>query len=178
VVGAGGTSYTGANATIQGTFLGASAMLVAITNNSGETVTIQRPEAATDTSATIPIEGLGLSDFTMTSTAQNLASQTAHGIRTAQAEYIYFARQGKGSQRASELVDENSTAHARGITLHLNGSDSDIITQILTREIDDRIDVTSTGMKFTNKNFYITAGDWMLEPKGHIEVNWTLDEAT
>ncbi len=176
-VGAGGTSYTGANVTVAGTWLGASALRLKISNNSGETITIQVPELATDTSQAIPIEGTRLSDNKMTTTDQSISSIGIYGPRMSSFDYPFFANLNKGVNRATDIVNEQSTAHAQGIRLLLSGSDSDLITQMLTRELDDRIAVNSTAFKFSNRPFYITAGEWELE-QGHLITTFTLGDAT
>lgn len=85
----------------------------------------------------------------------------------------------KASDRATEELRHNSTAHPQGLNLVLQGTDSDSITQILTRDMNDRIEINSTAtLHISNQDFYITRGEWSLDPGGHMGVVWTLQEAT
>lgn len=85
----------------------------------------------------------------------------------------------KAGNRATAEIANNSTAHADGIRLSLAGTDSDSITQILTRNMNDRIRVNSTAqLRLSNRDFYITKGEWNLDVNQKIGVTWTLQEAT
>lgn len=178
-VGAGGTSYTSTSVGITGRVLGASAIEIKITNNSAETITIKRPELASDTTIAIPVTGTLMTDTRQTSTAQAPAASIAkYGLRTDQQEYDFISGLGRASQRATDLITNTSTSHMAGIRMGLEASDSDNLTQLLAREIDDRIAVTSTKFALSAKNFYITQGEWELAPGGFLTGVYTLQEAT
>lgn len=178
VVGASNTSYDSSSIAVSGQVIGASALRIKIANNSGETVSIRRPENATDTNSTIPVTGTPMTDKTITSTAQVNGTFARYGVREISQDLRYISGFSKASQRATDLLANNSTSHLSGIKLSVFGSDSDLITQILSREIDDRISLTSTDFHLSAKPFYITAIEGELGSEGVLSATFTLEEAT
>ena len=112
-------------------------------------------------------------------------SITRYGRRDISLEFPFFGGidgasvTAKGQNRADEEIAHNSTAHGHNVQLRLEGSNSTSINAILTREMNDRININSTTIhRLQNINYYITGGNYTMDAGGHLTANWSLEEAT
>ena len=175
LVGASGTSHLGE---INGVLLAGSAMRLTIVNSTAdETVTVNAVEGSSG-QFTLQMRAIHLSDSVLTSTANDTASIARHTRRALEADYIFFDNESKGSSRAQSIIDRFATARADFTRFTLQGSDSNSITQIISREIGDKVRVTSTNLHISNRDYHISAGDWEILPGNGLSVTWSLEQST
>jgi len=190
-VGAGGTTHvsnttSGNHVSVFGRIKGASSMVLTITNNAGEDVNFQAPEITTtdDNSGSelldvCPIKGIVMPNISVESTAVAIGSIDIYGRRNFNVDYPFFEGRSKGIDVAVNIVNNGSTADPTGIRLHMVGSDSNLVLQILSREIGDVIAVNSTHFHLaTNQEYYITGLEGEIAAGGPLQTVWTLQKST
>jgi len=196
IQGASGTTYVAASGSsdiFQTAILGGgSAVRFIVANNTTETVTVNSPTAAgfSGTTQTFPLRVQLHNLANIDRESCDPASITRYGRLSRSIKLPFFGsvdpglttgtnNAGKASDRATAEIAHNSTAHPNGVSLNLSGSDSNSLTQILSRDMNDRIRVNSTAtLRLSNQDFYITRGEWSIDPGGLMGVVWTLQEAT
>ena len=175
LVGASGTSHLGQ---INGVLLAGSAMRLTIVNSTAdETVTINAVEGSSG-QFTLQMRAIHLSDSVITSTANDTASIVRHTRRVFDADYIFFDNESKGSSRAQSIIDRFATARPDFTKFTLKASDSDSITQIISREVGDKVRITSTNLHIANRDYHINAAEWNVSPGNDLSVVWSLEQAT
>lgn len=186
-----GTSYANTQVTITGQPLGASALRLRIANMTGvESVNIKRAELMTtagyeDTNATLHVAGRPLNDLPWTSTASIADSIAAFGRRASAVDLLFTDKVPSAVDRSVNLATFYSTGKADFTKLSVVGSDTLLVEQLLVRGINDRIRVTSTGLKIsTGRDYYITAGEYEMAPGNFAGMGlafsavYSLEEAT
>jgi len=115
-------------------------------------------------------------DETITLTASDATSQTAYQLRILEVDAKLMDDPAQGQDYVNYLVSKWKDPQARISMSIANGSDA-LLTQILARELSDRITVTSARLSMTTQDFYINAMEHSVEQGGNIHrVTWTLSK--
>jgi len=179
-----GTSYSSTQVTVIGQVLGASALKLFVANNTTETINIQRAENAADTQTAFQVAGTALNDGKWGTTAQLSGSIAEFGRRHLTLDLPFVSVVATAVNRSVDIVTRFGAMRADFTKLSIAGTDTTIVEQLLARNINDRIRVTSTNLKITNRDYYITAAEYEIAPGNFAGLGlamaavWTLEEAT
>jgi len=191
----GGTTFGGGGGfdkLVQGEVLGGGSQVrFSIKNDDvgiGVTFTVESPSTAdgyTGPSNTFPLIVRKYAVSAVESISCDDVSIARYGRRAATLDLPFFGGidgvsvTAQAQNRADAEIAHNSTAHGEDVKLKLEGSDSDAITTILSREMNDRVRINSTTIhRLSDVDFYITGGDYTLDAGGHLTATWNLLEAT
>jgi len=157
---------------------GGSAIQITITNNTSETVYAAAPEGDADMLTTLRVGGTGLSDHPITSTGKDATSIAAYGERAIVKDYPFFASRARGLTRATDLVAKYKDPRVDYSRMTVRGFDATLFTQLLTRDIGDKITVNAAQVGVSNQDYHINAAEYTLEPPNDLRVVWTLERST
>ena len=180
-----GTTYD--PATITAFALAAAAMQVTITNTATSAVFITYPPGSADTKTTLYVYGNAPAYAALTTTTDDTASQASFGIRRATKDFNFFTTSSDGERVAAELVSSTFlNPRPTGAKLYIAATDTETRRQILTRELGDKITVTSPELNVTSKVYEIVGIEYSLTPEdgsdtvtyGFLQATWNLDTAS
>lgn len=138
-----------------------------ITNNSGGTAYL----------TTNHLYGRGIYDRgTVTSEARNATSVSINGERVVNFDMDYQDNDEIGQGAANYILLKYGTAFAQARSVRVVATTSTILTQLLVRDISDRVGFVETVTGLSSDSF-INGSEWRILPSGHVEVVWTLAPA-
>lgn len=180
LVGVSGTTYGSSGGLVRssGKVVAGHSIILSIINGTNESVSLNALEGASDTNIAIHIHGQHIPDTVVVSEASDSDSITKHHKRTFTADYIFFNDESKGSSRADSVISRLALARPDFTKFTLEGSDSNSITQILARDLSDKIQITTTGLKIVNRDYLINAAEWNIKANAPLSVVWSLEEST
>ncbi len=161
-----GSSNVAGLCTVTGRVLGHSLMELKFRSLSTDAWRIQAPEGAASTLTTAAIVGSYPVDANAVVSSSNAASITKYGRRVVIADLVYNQSCAIGGSLAADIVTRYATPLPDYSRATIIGSDTVSIPQVLTLDIGDMIEVTVARLGVASVNYFITAGEWTMNPDG------------
>lgn len=146
-----GTDET-SNVSIVTTFFGQSVRMV-VTNSAG--VRIYLIPGTSDPNETLRIRATEYDDTELVAESSDSTSKTKHGDRSIEVETLYVGNVNTLKAYADWLKDRFKDPHQDNLVMELLGSTDALITQILARELSDRVTLTSAHLGISSVDFFI-----------------------
>lgn len=162
---------TGANVT--------SSLSVTVTSGSaGAQFVLTNGTAATMYVTQLQLRGKGVYDHGTTQhQARNTTSITSYGERVVSLDMSYQDNDEVGQGAADYLLAKFKDPLAQVRTITVLGNTAAKLTQLLTRDISDRLTISET-LTGVSGSFYINAVELRVLPSGYLEGTYTLATAT
>ncbi len=183
---AGGTTFALADYTINGRMAAGSVLTLKIVNNGAVRARVHAPAGQADTDMTLCISGrldVGTTDTLLplkfVSTGVAAGAIDKYRVRRFVKEYPFANGRDFAVNRVTAVLDHNAPLRADYTRMTVIGSNSTDIPKVLSRDLGDRISVSASRLGVLNEHFYITAGEWELNPDGRtVTVVYSLEKAT
>ncbi len=136
------------------------------------------PEGSADNNITARVTGTHFTPDNFVSTYSNATSITKYGRRLVTRDLTYQQSALRGSSMAAQLVDRYGLPLPDYSRATYIGSDTISIPRVLTLDLGDMIEVTVSRLGVLSQNYFITAGEWTLNPDGvTVKAVWSLEKA-
>jgi hypothetical protein len=177
-----GTTNVPGGVTTTGQLIGNSALSLRIVSQSTDAWHLQTPNPLkagfSDTNTTVYVYGQQSLDASNKSTYSDSDSTTKYGTRLYEADLPYSQSTALGSTLADLIVNRYKAPLPDYSRMAYIGNDTVSTPDVLTRELGDRIRVTVSRLGITGTTYFITAGEWALNPDGAtVNVTWSLEKA-
>lgn len=173
-----GTDYiANTNDTGTGTDLTSSIAIVVTTGQSGAAFSVTNSSGSTAYLTTNQLLGKGIYDRgTVTAEATDATSVTANGEHVVTFDMAYQGNDNVAQGAANYLLAKYKDTFALAKTMTVVGDTTTILTQILQRDISDRLSISET-VTGVNNAFFINGVEEVVLPSGHVQATYTLAPA-
>ncbi len=151
--------------------------IVVTAGASGAKFAVTNGNASTGFLTFLQLRGKGIRDKgTLQLTARDTGSITTNGEHVVDFDMPYQVSTDVGQGAADYTLSKYSTAFAQARTVTILGRNATVLTQMLQRDISDRLTISET-VTGLNSAFFINGEELKVLPSGYVSVTYTLAPA-